>query len=47
LEFRTKDIVYSPVYSHYQSAPDTVLSNTATFTQFDDANLSIADQILV
>jgi hypothetical protein len=47
LAFRTKDIVYTPTYSRYQSAPDTVLSNTAAFKEFDDANLSIADQILV
>jgi len=47
LAFPTKDIVYRPSYTRYANAPETVLSNTAVFNQFDDTNLSIADQILI
>jgi hypothetical protein len=47
LAFPTKDIVYRPSYTRYPNAPETVLSNTAAFNQFDGANLSIADQILI
>jgi hypothetical protein len=47
LAFPTKDIVYRPSYTRYTNAPETVLSNTAVFNQFDGANLSVADQILI
>ncbi len=47
LAFSTKDIVYRPTYTRYNDAPDTVFSNTGVFNQFDDANLSIADQIMI
>ena len=47
LQFPTKDIVYRPEYTRYNTAPETVLSNTGVFNQFDGANISLANQILI
>ena len=47
LAFPTKDIVFRPSYTRYTNAPDTVLSNTGVFNQFENANISLANQIMI
>ncbi|MFB6210107.1 MAG: hypothetical protein ABEI76_01070 [Halobacteriales archaeon] len=47
LSFPTKDIVYQPNYARYQNAPTTVYTNGVLFNQFDQANLSTTDQLLI
>ena len=45
--FPTKSITYTPVYSFYSEAPDTVYENSIAYNRFDAANLTITDQVVV
>ena len=45
--FETKPIRYTPVYSFYPGAPETVYENPLAYNRFDEANLTLTDQVLV
>lgn len=45
--FETKSIQYTPVYSFYSGAPETVYENSIAYNQFDNTNLTLTDQTLV
>lgn len=42
--FDTESIVYTPTYSFYTSAPDTVYADTLVYNRFDNANITLTDQ---
>lgn len=47
LSFETASIRYTPVYTFYSNAPETVYENTLLYNQFDGANVTLTGQVLV
>lgn len=47
LGYPQREIAHVPIYTYYQNAPSTTLSTGTVFNRFEDANLSIGDQVLI
>lgn len=45
--FESASIQYTPVYSFYSNAPDTIYENTVAYNRYDDANLALTDQVMI
>ena len=45
--FETKSITYTPVYTFYTSAPQTVYENSLLVNRFGGANVTLTDQVIV